>query len=261
MTAWDDYFWPGTTVLANKLGITDSDLLAEAEYILSSRRAQEITAGTIEIDRSFDADHLKALHGHLFGDLYEWAGQFRGVDIAKGGLPFASTDRIDMYLADVTHIVETTPWPDLDRPAFTEHMAKVYAHLNTAHGFREGNGRTGKLFLSQLAEQTSYDLDFERIDPALWNQQSALSRPDLGQYTPYHSELVPVFDRITIDRTTDPAPTTTHEHAQHHSIAREPITYEQHPEPPSYQQHPDTEISRRGFAGPESPGHHRGLNR
>ena len=74
----------------------------------------------------------------------------------------------------------------------------------TAHPFREGNGRAAKLFMSQLAELTSYDFDFQAVEPAVWNQRSALSRPDRGAYTPAHRELIPVFRHITIDRPTTP---------------------------------------------------------
>ena len=74
MRSWDDYFWPGTTVLANKLGITDPDTLRVKEAARTTRREQELRAGTVDLPRTFDADHLKALHQHLFQDVYEWAG-------------------------------------------------------------------------------------------------------------------------------------------------------------------------------------------
>lgn len=200
MRGWNDYFWPGTTVLINKPGLTDQTQLDQFEAFRAAVRDQEIRSGTVAIARTFDAKHLQALHGHLFVDVYDWAGQYREVEMSKGRLPFATLDRIESYLADTTHIIATTTWPELDRAAFVEQSAKVYSYVNSAHPFREGNGRAGKLLLSQVAEMTRYDLDYAKIDRALWNQQSQFSRPDLGQYTPHHHELVPVFDRITIDR-------------------------------------------------------------
>lgn len=200
MRGWNDYFWPGTTVLINKRGLADQTQLDQFEYFRAAVREQEIRSGTVPIDRTFDARHLQALHAHLFVDVYEWAGQYREVEMSKGRLAFATPDRIGSYLADTAHIIATTAWPELDRAAFVEQSAKVYAYINTAHCFREGNGRAGKLFISQMAEMTRYDIDYAKIDRALWNQQSEFSRPDLGQYTPHHHELVPVFDRITIAR-------------------------------------------------------------
>ncbi len=71
---WDDYFWPGTTVLANTLGVTDAGALLRVEYLYAAQRQQEITDGHLAVPATFDADHLKAVHAHLFGDVYEWAG-------------------------------------------------------------------------------------------------------------------------------------------------------------------------------------------
>ena len=71
---WDDYFWPGTTVLSNIPGITDQDQLDHYEYFRTAVREQEIHAGAVHIDRTFDAAHLTAVHQHLFQDVYEWAG-------------------------------------------------------------------------------------------------------------------------------------------------------------------------------------------
>ena len=74
MRSWDDYFWPGTTVLANKLGITDAGKLAAAEHVLTSAAVRDILDGVIEVPHTFDAAHLQALHQHVFGEVYDWAG-------------------------------------------------------------------------------------------------------------------------------------------------------------------------------------------
>lgn len=214
MRGWNDYFWPGTTVLINKRGLTDQNQLDQFESFRAAVREQEIRSGAVAIDRTFDAQHLRALHGHLFQDVYDWAGQYREVEMSKGRLPFAMPERIESYLADTAHIIAATRWPELDRAAFVEQSAKVYAYVNTAHCFREGNGRAGKLLLSQVAEMTRYEVDYAKIERALWNQQSEFSRPDLGQYTPHHHELVPVFDRITIDRPGPPPPDPRFESAR-----------------------------------------------
>lgn len=262
MTTPAEYFWPGTTVLINKLGIRPADELAAAEYVLTTAAERDIRAGIIDIPRTFDGAHLDAIHRELFGEIYEWAGQHRGVNMSKGGLEFADVTRIDSYLADTAHIIAGTNWPHLERAAFVEEAARVYSYVNTAHPYREGNGRASKLFLAQLAEQTRFDFDFETVHPDVWNQRSMLTRPDLGQYLPHHREMLPVFDHITIDRPHAPtAGTEEHDRDEHLSLTPEPLTYEQHPEPISYTQHPEHETRYRGYGGPESPGHHRGMSR
>jgi cell filamentation protein len=69
--AWADYFWQNSTVLRNKLGITDADALHDAEYRLAAVRRTEIAKGLAPIPETYDAAHLKALHGWLFQDVYE----------------------------------------------------------------------------------------------------------------------------------------------------------------------------------------------
>lgn len=79
----DTYCYPGTTILKNKLDLTDPVLLGEFETEITSQRASEPLP-----DGALDYTHYKALHRHLFQDVYEWAGQPRSVRISKGGNPF-----------------------------------------------------------------------------------------------------------------------------------------------------------------------------
>lgn len=79
----DDYCYPGTTVLKNKLDLTDADELDAFEAEVSDARAdEELPAGDL------DFAHFKAVHGHLFQDVYDWAGKIRTVRMSKGGNPF-----------------------------------------------------------------------------------------------------------------------------------------------------------------------------
>lgn len=72
---WDSYRWPGSEVLRNRLGLRDPEDLQKVKYRVVNVRQQQIENATVTIPRTFDAAHLKALHGHLFGDIYERAGQ------------------------------------------------------------------------------------------------------------------------------------------------------------------------------------------
>ena len=70
-----------------------------------------------------------------------------------------------------------------------------------AHPFREGNGRTSKVFMAHVAEQSPYRFDFARVSPEQWNGGSAMSRPDMFAYAPEPASLVPVFAAVTVERT------------------------------------------------------------
>jgi len=83
---------------------------------------REILTGKVEIPRTYDADHLRAIHRHLFGNVYEWAGEYRSVNMGKPGAPaaFAHTSAISTYLEDAHSAVKRTDWRSLDRDGFAE---------------------------------------------------------------------------------------------------------------------------------------------
>src|SRR5690606_39098209 len=169
-----------------------------------SERQRELLAGEVAIARTYDAAHVRAIHRHLFQDVYEWAGQYRTVNMAKGvgrGFADVATGEIDRYLADVQRPVRGTEWSRLEREEFGARAATVFAYLNQAHPFREGNGRTAKVFMEHVAQQSRFTLRYERVPPEMWNQASMLSRPDMFAYEPEPASLVPVFRHIAVERT------------------------------------------------------------
>lgn len=203
---WESYFYPppheGT--LRNLFDERDAATLSRLEYVETADRQRELLAGEVAIARTYDADHVRAIHRHLFQDLYEWAGEYRTVEMFKGmGRGFAEVrgGEVQRYLSDVRRLVAGTEWGRLDRDGFGERVATVFAYLNQAHPFREGNGRTSKVFMTQVAEQSAFTLDFSRVTPEQWNQASMLSRPDMLAYEPVPDSLVPVFRHIAVQRT------------------------------------------------------------
>lgn len=158
---WKAYFYPetfdeitGNGTLRNLLGVRDERELARLEYEIVLGREAELELGLTEISRTYDAAHIRAIHSYLFQDVYEWAGCYRTVNISKGMSDFADVEsgEIERYLHDVHRLVEATAWSELDRHAFGEQAATVFAYLNQAHPFREGNGRTSKIFMEHVAE-------------------------------------------------------------------------------------------------------------
>ncbi|WP_249367725.1 MULTISPECIES: Fic family protein [unclassified Actinomyces] len=154
--------------------------------------------------RTYDATHVRAIHQYLFQDVYEWAGEYRTLNMTKVGRVRGFADvkagEIDRYLADVQRLVEHTEWASLDRVEFGRAAAAVFAHLNQAHPFREGNGRTSKVFMEYVAQQSRYTLDFGLVDDKEWNMASELSRPDIGACGVVPATLVPVFEGIARPR-------------------------------------------------------------
>jgi cell filamentation protein len=99
---WEDYLYPpaaltGEQVLRNRLDLRDPAQLHDAERLLTAGRARELEGNRDLVPRTFDAAHWRGIHRHLFQDVYEWAGQWRTVDISKGGSSFIPAEGIEEY--------------------------------------------------------------------------------------------------------------------------------------------------------------------
>ncbi|HLV56391.1 MAG TPA: cell filamentation protein Fic, partial [Actinotalea caeni] len=101
---WESYFYPppDDRTLRNLFDERDPQVLARLEYVETTERQRELMAGEVAIAQTYDAAHVRAIHRHLFQDVYEWAGQYRTVNMAKGvgrGFADVTTGEIDRYLA------------------------------------------------------------------------------------------------------------------------------------------------------------------
>lgn len=179
----DPYLIPGTDCLRNKLGLTDAKLLdsAEREYVLQRAR-RRVPRG------DFDLPHLQAIHLHLFQDVYDWAGELRTLEIAKGGHHFLFHTRIEMGMGDVHRRLQQQDYlRKLGRSAFATAAGQVIGDVNYVHPFREGNGRTQFLYLQQLAEQAGHRIDLTRLDPGGWIAASIAAHD--GDYGPMQDQI------------------------------------------------------------------------
>jgi cell filamentation protein len=174
---WAKYFVPGTQTLANNLGIRDRDTLQRAERIITTHRALELERNPLPA--TFTVEHLKGIHQHLFKQVYPWAGQFRDVDIAKRGTEFAPAfppvyKTLEAYTTKLLNDVARDNYHrGLGKEAFVGKLATTYNELNYAHPFREGTGRTTRVFLGQLAKEAGYHLAWDRVGPQRWVDVSA----------------------------------------------------------------------------------------
>jgi len=208
--SWESYFYPDTIdpltgigTLRNLYDERDARVLSRMEYTDTTVRAVQLGNGEVDVPRTFDGEHLRAIHGHLFQDVYEWAGEYRTVEMSKGpgrGFGEVKTGEVDRYLSDAQRLVTSTDWAGISRNDFVATASTVFAYVNQAHPFREGNGRTSKVFMEHVAERSRFTLDYALVSPAVWNQAAMLSRPDLFAYEPVPDSLVPVFRAIAQER-------------------------------------------------------------
>lgn len=160
----DPYLEPGTLCLRNRFGITDPDLLAVVEAETVAGRTIELANNPGLVTVSWDRAHWQNLHRHLFGDLYGWAGEFRTVDISKDGHAFYPVSRLNIaigYCTDQIRALATGPTLGLDQ--LPRRLSVVLSHMNETHPFREGNGRTQRTLIGQIANTHGAYIDWTQI--------------------------------------------------------------------------------------------------
>jgi cell filamentation protein len=155
--------YPNTTTLINKFDIRNDTQLAEIEVVLVSVHAAEWESSPGRDDFSFR--HYRAIHEYLFSELYQWAGTIRTVNITKKGTRFCPADNVELLAERVFAGLKSQNFlRDLSRDAFIEAIVDFYCLTNYLHPFREGNGRTQRLFISQLVRSAGYEFNFSDID-------------------------------------------------------------------------------------------------
>ena len=158
--------YPNTTVLENRFNIREQSKLDEVESVITTARIAECLQ-TPKVD-SFDFSHYKQVHNYIFKDLYDWAGQVRTVNISKKGTDFCPAAEIEAQGKKIfERLASVHFFAGLSYESFLEELVDFYCATNYLHPFREGNGRTQRVFLSQLSEHAGFHLDFSTIDTDL----------------------------------------------------------------------------------------------
>lgn len=142
--------------LENKLGITSSAELATQEERLSKKRALELfESGMLDKLEPGTFKTLQAIHKQLFMDIYDFAGKVRSVNIANGGFRFVPA----MYLLDALKQIERMPQSTFDE------IIEKYVEMNVAHPFREGNGRSTRIWLDLiLKKELQLVVDWSKVN-------------------------------------------------------------------------------------------------
>jgi len=163
----DPYCPPGSTVLRNRLHLTDAKTLAQAERDLS-----EVAAESIDFaPPPYSLSYLQAIHRRLFSDLYDWAGELRTVDISKDDTHFCVTSRIEPEANKLFKVLADANWfQDLDRTNLINASAELFGDLNVVHPFREGNGRAQRILFEHIIVNAGYEISWWPVEPGEWIQ-------------------------------------------------------------------------------------------
>ena len=143
-------------MLENKLGITSSPALAEAEERISKKKAVELfESGVLDTLEAGKFASLQTIHRVLFEDIYDFAGKIRTVNLAKGSFRFAPL----MYLDAALQNIDKMPQSNFDQ------IVEKYVEMNIAHPFREGNGRATRIWLDcMLKKEIGMVVDWSKVD-------------------------------------------------------------------------------------------------
>lgn len=157
-------------ILENKLGLTNQVELAKVEEKLSKQKAKELyDCGKINEIEVGTFKGLSEIHEFLFSDIYDFAGKIRSVNIAKGNFRFAPVMYLEHSLQHIDQMKQTS----------FEEIIKKYVEMNIAHPFREGNGRSTRIWLDLiLKEELQKVVDWNLIDKA--DYLSAMERSPIN---------------------------------------------------------------------------------
>lgn len=181
----DSYCHENSDVLINLLGIRDGALLHEAERDISN-----FNADTIEFNPPpYDLNYLKTIHRVLFQEIYSWAGDLRTVDISKADTRFCTVRRIEKESEKIFDSLKEEDYlTSLFRDQLVEKAAEYYGDINMIHPFREGNGRSQRIFFEHLIVNAGFAISWDGIDPERWIKANEAAV--VCNYTP----LANIFD-------------------------------------------------------------------
>lgn len=158
----DPSCYKGTSVLKNKARLRDPELLQDFELEMTALRAREPLP-----DGAFNPAHYRAVHRHIFQDVYSWAGKYRTVRTAKGGNPFCYPEYIEQEMHKLfARLGDNVFHGGASRHAFVAAAAEFLVDLNVIHPFRDGNGRAQLSFMYLVGIHAGHPLKLERVREA-----------------------------------------------------------------------------------------------
>lgn len=158
------YCYKNSNILKNNLNIKDNKLLENFERKLVIAKLYDLRQNN-KIG-NFDIQHFVNIHKYLFEDIYPFAGRFRTENIAKGNFSFAEWEFIEDELQKLLFkLKEENYLLNLSKKILSNKLAFYMSELNVLHPFREGNGRTIREFIRQLALKNGYEFNVKNVNP------------------------------------------------------------------------------------------------
>jgi len=183
-------YYPRTKSLVNYFGIKERSRLREVEMKISNIRTAELLTETVL--QEFDFAYLKKIHHQLFGDIYPSGGQVRTVLAAKR-TEFCSHEFIESTAEDIFSRLQKGHYlKGMDREEFINDLAFFMGEVEALHPFRDGNGRTTRLFFYQLAMYAGYDIDWAMVDP------DRLLEADISAIDGDYQLLIDVLEEVVL---------------------------------------------------------------
>ena len=189
------YCYPDSYVLRNKLNIQDGAVLNALEREITSTRIQQLLE--FPIKGKLDMKHLCSIHQFIFSDIYDWAGELRTVNIAKGN-QFCNYVHLETYADGIfvklkeENLLGNTPVDEIP-----DRLAYYLSEINVLHPFREGNGRCQRIFIEYLARAAGWHIDFSDVSDNEMIEASALA------FAMEYETLIAMLRRIITPITSD----------------------------------------------------------
>ena len=177
-----NYCYKNSNTLINKLNIHDEKLLHKYEAKITAAKLLDLRQKGII--GNFDIAHLNSIHTYLFEDIYPFAGKFRNENIAKGVFRFAEYEYIEPELKKLLNELKKENYlSNLSKEDLSERLAYYLSELNVLHPYREGNGRTIREFIRELALKNGYVLNLSKVSPKDFLNASIKSIVDISDLT------------------------------------------------------------------------------
>ena len=197
----DYYLYDDVPVLKNLLNIKDEKILEEAESNITYIKLLDID-DKINSD-NFDYDRIKQIHKYIFGDIYEWAGKERGINIVKGErvlggdtVRYSDMNHIETDMKMELEELNSISWRNMNIDETAEKFSVIIAKIWQVHPFREGNTRTIMTFATQFAESHGFKMNKNLLRENVGYVRDSLVKASDGQYSEYNYLINIIKDSI-----------------------------------------------------------------
>lgn len=156
------YTYKNSDTLKNKLDIRDEKKLKKYETEMVAFKMSTINKANIK--RTYDEEHIKKIHRHLFDEVYNFAGEYRKENITKENFRFSEYEYIPDNIKLILNKIDIDKFKNISFEELIVFISQIMTDLNVLHPFREGNGRATREFIRELLEDLGYEINWFLID-------------------------------------------------------------------------------------------------